>query len=114
MPVEPRGLGMCEADSERGRADWDGRPTCDRKSGGAADHLGGESVDEPLCLEREAERESQTGNPTVNASRKNAMRKPDAGNPHVRFDEGEGPQRSLAFDAFHPVRPSLLYWLNFF
>src|SRR5436309_8109231 len=32
----------------------------------------------------------------VNASRKNVLRKPDAGNPHVRFDEGEGTRRSLA------------------
>jgi hypothetical protein len=48
----------------------------------------------------------------VNASRNNAMRKPDAGNLHVRFDEGEGTHRSLAFEASHPVRPSLLYWLN--
>ena len=33
--------------------------------------------------------------PTVNAPRKNVLRKPDAGNLHVRFDEGEGSQRSL-------------------
>jgi hypothetical protein len=33
------------------------------------------------------------------------MRKPDAGNLHVRFDEGEGTQRSLAFEASHPARP---------
>ena len=37
------------------------------------------------------------------------MRKPDAGNPHVRFEEGEGTPRSLA-QAFHSVRPSLLYF----
>ena len=31
----------------------------------------------------------------MNASHKNVLRKPDAGNLHVRFDEGEGSQRSL-------------------
>jgi hypothetical protein len=41
------------------------------------------------------------------------MRKPDAGNPHVRFEEGEGTRRSLA-KAFHSVRPSLLYCLEWF
>jgi hypothetical protein len=42
------------------------------------------------------------------------MRKPDAGNLHVRFDEGEGPQRSLAFEAFHPVRPLSTLLVNAF
>ena len=37
------------------------------------------------------------------------MRKPDAGNLHVRFDEGEGTQRSLAYQPFIPCVP--LYWL---
>jgi hypothetical protein len=32
----------------------------------------------------------------VKASYKNALRKPDAGNLHVRFEEGEGTRRSLA------------------
>jgi len=32
----------------------------------------------------------------VKASCKNALRKPDAGNLHVRFDEGEGTRPSLA------------------
>jgi hypothetical protein len=41
----------------------------------------------------------------VNASRKNAMRKPDAGNLHVRFDEGEGTQRSLALRPLIPCVP---------
>lgn len=41
-------------------------------------------------------------------SKSSATRKPDAGNPHVRFEEGEGTRRSLAY-AFHSVRPSLLY-----
>ena len=31
-------------------------------------------------------------------------RKPDAGNPHVRFDEGEGGGSNAA--------PSLLYWIS--
>ena len=46
--------------------------------------------------------------PIVNASRNNTVRKPDAGNPPVRFDEGRGWQRSLAY-ASHPVPPLLLY-----
>ena len=48
----------------------------------------------------------------MNASRNNALRKPDAGNPHVRFDEGEGSQRSLPC-AFNPWLPSLLYRQSF-
>ena len=32
----------------------------------------------------------------MNESCNSAMRKPDAGNLHVRFDEGEGTRRSLA------------------
>jgi hypothetical protein len=32
----------------------------------------------------------------VNASHNNALLKPDVGNLHVRFDEGEGSRRSLA------------------
>ena len=44
----------------------------------------------------------------MKASCKNALRKPDAGNLHVRFEEGEGTRRSLALP--HLVRPSLLYF----
>jgi hypothetical protein len=45
-------------------------------------------------------------------SKSSATRKPDVGNPHVRFEEGEGTRRSLA-NAFHSVRPSLLYFRAF-
>ena len=38
----------------------------------------------------------------VNASHDNVLRKPDAGNPHVRFDEGEGSRRSSDL-SFHSV-----------
>ena len=38
----------------------------------------------------------------MKASRNNALRKPDAGNPPVRFDEGEGSRRSLPLCS-HPV-----------
>ena len=44
----------------------------------------------------------------MKASYKSALRKPDAGNLHVRFEEGEGHAAVIGF-ASHPVRPSLLY-----
>ena len=47
----------------------------------------------------------------MKASCKNALRKPDAGNLHVRFEEGEGTRRSLALP--HLVPPSLLYFITF-
>ena len=53
----------------------------------------------------------------MKASCKNALRKPDAGNLHVRFEEGEGTRRSLALP--HLVRPlstllqNLFYLLSF-
>ena len=47
----------------------------------------------------------QETHPPVNASRNNALRKPDAGNLHVRFDEGEGTPRSLAYKPFIPCVP---------
>ena len=47
----------------------------------------------------------------MKASCKNALRKPDAGNLHVRFEEGEGTRRSLALP--HLVRSSLLYFRIF-
>src|SRR5204862_5782109 len=46
----------------------------------------------------------------VNATDERLWREPDAGNPHVRFDEGEGKRRSLVC-ASHSVLPSLLYWI---
>jgi len=47
-------------------------------------------------------------NSVVNASHKNVLRKPDAGNPHVRFDEGRGGRGHWLY-ASHPVAPLLLY-----
>ena len=44
----------------------------------------------------------------MKAPREDGVRKPDAGNLHVRFDEGRGWRRSWAY-AFHPVPPLLLY-----
>ena len=48
--------------------------------------------------------------PLVNAACEDPVRKPDAGNLPVRFDEGRGRQRSLAI-ASHSVSPLLLYRL---
>jgi hypothetical protein len=64
-----------------------------------------------LSLESEAAIGNQITARCDECSRSSAPRKPDAGNPHVRFEEGEGTRRSLA-NAFHSVRPSLLYLKN--
>ena len=45
---------------------------------------------------------------THEANRRTALREPDAGNPHVRFDEGETPA-VIGLRASNPVRVSLLY-----
>ena len=47
----------------------------------------------------------------MNAPLKNVLRKPDAGNLHVRFDEGRGGLRSLTLRSLIPQPPSYSTWL---
>jgi hypothetical protein len=76
-----------DADSKRTGTDWSGaNPTHYRQTSGSG---------ERSCV--------RAPNPVrVNASCKEVLRKPDAGNPHVRFDEGRGGRRSLTFWSLIP------------
>jgi len=86
-----KGPWPCGATSETNVADWR-NPTTAESALGESEAAGGHQI------ARADER------PAVSA-----WRKPDAGNPHVRFDEGEGSRRSLDL-ASHSVTslPTLL------
>ncbi len=64
--------------------------------------MGSDAAVETPELASEAECERQTDHLSVNASHENVLRKPDAGNLHVRFDEGRGGRGNA-------VTPLLLY-----
>lgn len=103
MPVEPRALGMSEATQEA--TELMGRGDQPRTEKGAAE-LTMREASLPAKLRAWREKLSvKAKQETVNASRNKAMRKPDAGNLHVRFDEGEGTQRSLASKPVIPCVP---------